>query len=178
MSLGIHLGHLLVVWFIQCAAGHVFTRPIRIKRRNHKLLRTFHRHGPLLGHHVNPHHGWVTCFAERHALPNPAYQQPVIVRIRFNAFPTTVRQGAHRFEQQKAVLRRGRKEASSPRFLHQMFEVFSGLESKKGESEPVLPPGFAMAPAAVAARLGKHRNNLIGEIHRSDRFDVLHGHLD
>ena len=98
---------------------------------HHELLVHIALHRALARSNLDACDCGVIGFSVRHPLRDPAHQQPIIVRVRFEMFAAAVWQNGCAFQQQQAALRRGGKEPATARFLHKMFVIFGRFKTEQ-----------------------------------------------
>ena len=80
------------------------------------------------------------------------------------------------FVEQQAGVGRGGKDPPAAPFLDERLVVEGRLEAEQAQPEAVLAARLAVAAAGVAAELGEDRHDLVGEVDRQPRGEVLDGH--
>src|SRR4029079_5132362 len=114
----------------------------------------------------------VLLAAVRHALGDPADDQPIFVAVLLQLVAAAARDSRDALEEEQAVLGRRGEEAPAERLLDQVLVVVTGLEPEEREPEAVLAAALTVAAAAVAAELREDRRDLVREVDER-RVDVV-----
>ena len=177
-SVLVHGGHGFLVGLEQGAPRHVFTMTVGVTGKDGQLLRGTQRQHPGPWMHLDRINLRVARRTVRHPLFDPADQQPVIVRVPVQPFPTPMGRKTDALQQKQAVLGRGRKQTPSTGLTHKVVVVLVRLKPKQRKPEPVLPPRLSMATTGVAPGLCENRDDLVHEMHRLRPSRTLHLHRE
>ena len=169
------VGVLTVVRLVHGGVRDVLDRAIRHSGEDDELLAGAWLHDALSRVKRDRLELGIVGLAVGHSLPDPLHEHPVIKRIGINPRASAVRQLPCRLEQEQTALRRGRENSAPASLAKQILVILLRLEAEQRQLETVLPTGFPVATAAVAAVLGEQWHDRVGEVHRpfsSDRLDL------
>ena len=160
------VGVLTVVRLVHGGVRDVLDRAIRHSGEDDELLAGAWLHDALSRVNRDQLELGIVGLAVGHPLPDPLHKHPVIKRTGINSRASAVRQLPCRLEQEQTALRRGRENSAPASLAKQILVILLRLEAEQRQLETVLPAGFPVATAPVAAVLGKQWHDRVGEVYR------------
>ena len=159
----VHLGDLLVVLGKGGEAGHVAHAGVGVMRLHEQTLRRSFAVAPLFWEDREALEHRLVGQRIGHALAQPADEQLVGLRAALEAQTSLVRQRHGRLLEQEAFVGRRWEHAPAPSLLDDLGIVGFRIVGEDRQLETVLPFGFRVARASVAARLAQRRQNVAEE---------------